>query len=329
LLNIFSFIDKLYSQVYECQAISYTGLDINYFNTMSKTLPPFKYLIAFDAAARLGSFSKASEELSLTQSAISQQLLKLEELLGQSLFFRNGKGVKLTAAGELLYETVREALSRLSSGLGRIEPYKNSDSVLIACPPDFAQGWLMPRLGQLKAIYPAIEVWIMAEKEVREIDRIDVDLVISRRPIHTADVECMGFLEDCSIAICGVQISQRISHMPYPKLLEKAPVLLLESEPAWGGRLSSAEFKGLQLVRGATLEDSRMLLEAVIQGLGIGFISNVLASQAIKDGKVKVLTQVPTRSLPRLWIMRSRLAPRTPIANQVFNWMLEKAKSNT
>ena len=53
---------------------------------MSKPLPPFKYLIAFDAAARLGSFSKASEELSLTQSAISQQLLKLEELLGQSLF---------------------------------------------------------------------------------------------------------------------------------------------------------------------------------------------------------------------------------------------------
>lgn len=292
---------------------------------MSKSLPPFKYLVAFDAAARLGSFSRASEELSLTQSAISQQLLKLEEILGQSLFFRNGKGVKLTAAGELLYETVRETLSRLSSGLGRIEPYKTSDSVLIACPPDFAQGWLMPRLAQLRSIYPAIEVWIMTEKEVREIDRIDVDLVISRRPIHTADVECTALLEDRSVAICGMQIAQRISHMPYPKLLEKAPVLLLEGEPAWGGKLSSDELKDLQLVRGATIDDSRMLLEAVIQGLGIGFLSDVLASQAIKDGKVKVLTQVPARSLPRLWMMRSRLAPRTPMANLVFNWMLEKA----
>lgn len=294
---------------------------------MSKTPPPFKYLIAFDAAARLGSFSKASEELSLTQSAISQQLLKLEELLGQSLFFRHGKGVKLTAAGELLYETVREALSRLSSGLGRLEPYKNRDSVLIACPPDFAQGWLIPRLGQLKAIYPAIEVWIMTEKDIREIDRIDVDLIISRRPIHTSDVECVGLLEDCSIAVCGVQIAQRISHIPYPKLLEKAPILLLEAEPAWGGRLSGDEIKGLQLVRGATLEDSRILLEAVIQGLGMGFLSNILASQAIKDGKVKVLTQVPTKSLPRLWVMRSRLAARTPMANHVFNWVLEKTKS--
>lgn len=293
---------------------------------MSKTLPPFKYLVAFDAAARLGSFSKASEELSLTQSAISQQLLKLEELLGQSLFFRNGKGVTLTAAGELLYETVRETLSRLSTGLDRIEPYKSSDSVLIACPPDFAQGWLIARLGKLKLQYPAIEIWIMTEKEVREIDRIDVDLIISRRPIHTADVECVALLEDSSIAICGVQIAQRISRLPYPQVLEKAPILFLESEPTWGGRLSRDELKNLQLTRGATIEDSRILLEAVIHELGIGFVSSILASQAVKEGKVKVLTQVPTRSLPRLWLVRSRLAPRTPVANDVFNWLLMQSK---
>lgn len=294
---------------------------------MSQALPPFKYLIAFDAAARLGSFSKASEELSLTQSAISQQLLKLEEILGQSLFFRHGKGVKLTAAGELLYETVRDTLSQLSTGLGRLAPYKNSDSVLIACPPDFAQGWLMPRLAQLKNIYPAIEVWVMTDKDIREIDRIDVDLIISRRPIHTADVECIGLLEDSAIAVCAMQIAQRIGHMPYPKLLEKAPILLLENEPAWGGKLSSDEIKELQLIRGATFEDSRILLEAVVQGLGIGYLSNILANQAIKDGKVKVLTQVPMKSLPRLWMMRSRLLARTPMANQVFNWLLETTKS--
>ncbi len=320
---------RLYWQFYIRNAISYTSLDINYINTMSKPLPPFKHLVTFDAAARLGSFSKASEELSLTQSAISQQLLKLEELLGQSLFFRNGKGVTLTAAGELLYETVHETLSRLSTGIGRIEPYKNSDSVLIACPPDFAQGWLMPRLGKLKLMYPAIEVWIMTEKEVREIDRIDVDLIISRRPIHTDDVECATLLEDSSIAICGVQTAQRISRLPYPKLLEKAPILLLESEPAWGGRLSSDELNNLQLTRGATIEDSRILLEAVIYELGIGFISSALANQAVKEGKVKVLTQIPTKSLPRLWLMRSRLAPRTPVANEVFNWLLNKADRNS
>jgi len=294
---------------------------------MRTSLPPFKYLIAFEAAARLGSFSKASEELSLTQSAISQQLLKLEELLGQNLFFRNGKGVTLTAAGELLYETVGETLSRLSAGIGRIEPYKSRDSVLIACPPDFAHGWLMPRLGnlksKLKSIYPDIEVWLMTEKEVREIDRIDVDLIISRRPIHTADVECVALLEDAAIGICGKKTAQHIRHFNYPKVLEKAPLLLLESEPAWGGRLAEDALKSLQLTRGATIEDSRILLEAVIQELGIGFVSNVLARQALKDEKVEALTQIPTKPLPRLWLMRSKLRPRTSVVNDVFNWLLD------
>jgi len=296
---------------------------------MHKSLPPFKYLVAFEAAARLGSFSKASEELSLTQSAISQQLLKLEELLGQNLFFRNGKGVTLTAAGELLYETVSESLTRLSAGIGRIEPYKSRDSVLIACPPDFAHGWLTPRLGKLKStlkdMYPELEVWLMTEKELREIDRIDVDLIISRRPIHTADVECVALLEDMAMGICGAQTAARIRHVAYPKLLEKAPLLFLESEPAWGGRLAEDALKSLQLTRGATIEDSRILLEAVIQELGIGFVSNVLARQALKDGRVEVLTQIPTKPLLRLWLMRSKLRPRTPVANDVFNWLLNTA----
>lgn len=292
---------------------------------MSKQLPPFKYLVTFDAAARLSSFSKASEELSLTQSAISQQLLKLEELLGQSLFIRNGKGVTLTAAGELLHETVRDTLSRLAAGIGRIEPYKSSDSVLIACPPDFAHGWLMPRLGKLKQLFPVIEVWVMTEKEMREIDRVDVDLIISRRPIHTADIECIALLEDRLVGICGVKMAAHISQLPYPKLLEKAPILFLESEPTWGGRLTNDELNKLKLMRGATIEDSRILLDAVIHELGVGFVSSILASQAIKEGKVKELAQIPTKSLPRLWLMRSHLSPRTPVANEVFKWLLNQS----
>ena len=306
-------------------AISYALIDIIFFNSMNKPLPPFKSLVAFDAAARLGSFSKAAEELSLTQSAVSQQLLKLEELLGQSLFFRKGKGVGLTGAGELLFETVRETLSRLSAGLDRIEPYKSKESVLIACPADFAQGWLNPRLEALKRHLPKIEVWIITKNEVREIDRIDVDLIISRRPIHTADVECIALAEDNAIGICGPLTAQRIGHTAYPKVLEKAPILLLESEPAWGGRLSDAALQPLKISRGATFDDSRLLLDAVTRELGIGFFSQTLAAQALHEGKVTMLTQIPKLSLARYWLMRTRLAPRTDYANQAFSWLRDEA----
>jgi LysR family glycine cleavage system transcriptional activator len=291
-------------------------------------MPPFRSLVAFDAAARLGSFSRAAEELSLTQSAISQQLLKLEELLGQSLFFRRGKGVALTAAGELLHETVRETLARLAAGLDRIEPYKSRDSVLVACPPDVAQGWLLPRMPHLRRQLPGVEFWLITERSVREIDRIDVDLVISRRPIHTADVECTPLLEDYAIAICGAALWPDLRRAPYPKILEQAPVLLLEAEPAWAGRLAGSELQGTRVVRSATMDDSRLLLEAVARNLGIGYISHALAQHALHRGEVHMLPQVPTQSRPRLWLMRTRLAPRTAFANQAFRSLLAAAKDD-
>lgn len=296
---------------------------------MHQKLPPFKYLMTFDAAARLESFSKAAEELSLTQSAISQQLLKLEEWVGQPLFFRHGKGVALTAAGQLLHGTVKEALEKLAAGLMRVEPYKNKDSVIIACPPDFAHGWLLPNLRLLKATYPTIEVWIVTEKEVREIDRIDVDLVISKRPIYHADVECVALFEDATIAICGTQTAQLIQHLSYPEVLENTPILLLENAPAWHNKLSGNEFKALQIIRGATVDDSRLLLEAVIRGLGIGFVSRALAFQALKDGQVRQLTQVPIQTDARLWLMQSKLEPRTPFSNIAFDWMKALADTPT
>jgi LysR family glycine cleavage system transcriptional activator len=294
---------------------------------MSKALPPFKSLVAFDAAARLGSFSRAAEELSLTQSAVSQQLLKLEELVGQSLFFRKGRGVGLTAAGELLHETVRETLARLSAGLDRIEPYKSRESLLLACPPDFAQGWLMPRVDALRKEHPGIEVWFITERAVREIDRIDVDLVISRRPIHTADVECAPLLEDYAVALCGARTAQSIVAIPYPKVLASAPLLMLESEPQWGERLSAPALKKIRITRGATLDETRLLLEATIREQGISFMSHAVAAQAIAEKRVVMLPQVPTVSRQRYWLMRTRLTPRTPFANLAFQWLLNASRS--
>jgi LysR family glycine cleavage system transcriptional activator len=305
-------------------AISYAALAIKLINIMTAPIPPFKSLVTFDAAARMGSFSKAADELSLTQSAVSQQILKLEELLGQSLFFRQGKGVALTAAGELLHETVREMLLRLSAGLDRIEPYKNKDSMLIVCPADFAQGWLIPRLEKLRSVLPKTEVWVITQREVREIDRIDVDLVISRRPIHTEDVECSALLEDYSVAVCGPQLHLHLAKFAYPAVLTAAPLLFLESEPEWGGKLSAPGLKKLPLRRAATMDDSRLLLDACAREQGIAYVSHILATQHILEKNVLPLNQIPRVSRQRLWLMRTRLAPRSMYANDAFQWLLSE-----
>ena len=282
--------------------------------------PPFSGLVAFEATARLGSMSAAADELDLTQSAISQRVLKLEAHVGQRLFIRQGHGVRLTGAGELLMETATDTLQRLRAGFDRIEPYRNKESLLLACPSDFAHGWLMPRLEALRAAHGGLEVWLMSEHDITTIDRIDVDLIVSRRPLQGPDIECVPLLEDRAIAVCGARLADKLRGVAFPKVLDKAPLLLLESAPEWGGVMPPVAAKSPRR-RAATIQDERLLLDAAQRGCGIAYLSQVLAADALATGRCVHLAQVPATARAPLWAMRSRLTPRTAMANRVFDWL--------
>ena len=285
---------------------------------------PFNGLVAFEATARLGSMSAAADELDLTQSAVSQRVLKLEAHVGQRLFIRQGHGVRLTGAGELLMETATDTLQRLRAGLARIEPYRNKQSLLLACPPDFAHGWLLPRLEALRAAHGGLEVWLMGEHDITAIDRIDVDLVVSRRPLQSPDIDCERLLDDRAIAVCGARLADKLASASFAKLLDKAPLLLLEGAPEWGGVLPAAGPRATRR-RAATIQDERLLLDAVERGAGVAYLSQVLAADALASGRCVHLPQVPATARPPLWLMRSRLTPRTPAANRVFDWLKAQA----
>ena len=293
---------------------------MKFSDTSSPHELPFAGLVAFEATARLGSMSAAADELDLTQSAISQRVLKLEAHVGQRLFVRQGHGVRLTGAGELLMETATDTLQRLRAGLARIEPYRNKQSLLLACPFDFAHGWLMPRLEALRAAHGGLEVWVMSEHDITAIDRIDVDLVVSRRPLQGADIECMPLLQDRAVAVCAAALADKLQGVAFPKVLDKASLLFLESAPEWGGVVPPATGKSVRR-RAATIQDERLLLDAAERGAGIAVVSQVLAADALASGRCVQLAQVPASARPPLWVMRSRLTPRTPMADRVFDWL--------
>lgn len=293
---------------------------MNIPDTSARNEPPFSGLVAFEAAARLGSMSAAADELDLTQSAVSQRVLKLEAHVGQRLFIRQGHGVRLTGAGKLLMETATDTLQRLRAGFARIEPYRNKQSLLLACPSDFAHGWLLPRLEALRAAHAGLEVWLMSERDVAAIDRIDVDLVVSRRPLQGPDIEGALLLEDRAVAVCSPGLAGRLAGLAFPRVLDKAPLLFLESAPEWGGALPAAGPKSRR-TRAATMEDERLLLDAAERGAGIAYVSRVLAADALATGRCVQLAQVPATPLPPLWAMRSRLTPRTTLADRAFEWL--------
>ncbi|HJV00137.1 MAG TPA: LysR substrate-binding domain-containing protein, partial [Burkholderiaceae bacterium] len=276
---------------------------------MQKRLPPLQSLLAFDATARLGSFTKAAQELALTQSAISHQIQHLEQWVGQALFSRLGRGVKLTSAGELFSQTVSSALSTLRDGRERIEPYRNPDSVLLACSAEFAAGWLMPRLRQLRARYPRLEVWLITQDELREIDRIDVDLIISTQDLSGGELRSVPLLDDHALAVCGADSAPRLQPLPFPDVLAAAPLIIDEHYPEWAPWLAA---HGVASARAITIDAARLRLDAAQEEIGIAMVSRLHADAALRRGLVHALPQVPTVPLPHLWLTRSTLAPRTP-----------------
>ena len=129
---------------------------------MPRQLPPLNALRAFEAAARSESFTRAAEELCVTQGAVSHQVKALEATLGIKLFNRERQRLTITDAGREYLGVVRDALDRIAAGTERVLQRQNSGVLTVSTSPDFAAKWLVHRLGRFAEHHPAIDLRISA-----------------------------------------------------------------------------------------------------------------------------------------------------------------------
>ena len=155
---------------------------------MLKHWPPLNALRGFEAAARLGSFHKAAEELHLTQSAISQQIRSLENFVEQPLFYRSGRKVALTDAGADLLSTTQSMLQQLAVGIRRLDQYRKPNQLVVNTTPAFARHWLVPRLADFHAHHPQIDLWLLTTDETPDMASQTIDIAV--RDDLTAQAEC-------------------------------------------------------------------------------------------------------------------------------------------
>src|SRR5262245_55642719 len=123
-----------------------------------RDLPPLELLLAFEAAARHLSFTRAGEELSLTQSAVSRQIHALEERLGTKLFERRTRALLLTEGGQRYAEAVEEVLGQLEDATRRLRGSAAARTVTVTTTPGFASLWLIPRLNGYLETHRGVDV---------------------------------------------------------------------------------------------------------------------------------------------------------------------------
>jgi LysR family transcriptional regulator, glycine cleavage system transcriptional activator len=284
-------------------------------------LPSLKLLIGFEAAARFGNYSRAADELCVSQSAVSHQIAQLERHVGQELFRRKGRGVELTVTGRLLFESVTQAFEVIRGGLDRIATYLDPDLVTIVCPAPIAHGWLQPRLDALTQRFPALQPVISIDETARYVDEMDVDIAITREPLRQDGLREVALLEDKLCVVATPQRAQDWGTAVFP-----AGLLCLESDMTsqLAGPYLRQHFSELHKV--AIYDDARLLLDAARRGRGIALLSQLLAHEALASGALVRLPDFAQLEAGTLWMSGVAGEPRSPLVREVFDALVQMAQ---
>src|SRR5262245_28193044 len=146
--------------------------------SMLRRLPPLNALKAFEAAARHESFTRAAEELCVTQGAVSHQVKALEATLGIKLFNRERQRLIITEAGREYLAVLRDAFDRIAVGTERLVQRQNAGVLTVSTSPDFAAKWLVHRLGRFAEAHPSIDLRVSATLHHVDFAREDIDLAV-------------------------------------------------------------------------------------------------------------------------------------------------------
>ncbi|OHV84801.1 LysR family transcriptional regulator [Rhizobium sp. LCM 4573] len=254
-------------------------------NLSRKLLPSTAALAAFDSVARLGSFSAAAEELSLTQGAISRQVSSLEEQLGILLFERSSRGVGLTAAGASYAKSIAGALSQIRSASLQVMTKRHSDQLNLAILPTFGTRWLMPRIPHFVASHPEVTLNFATRIGIFDFDREGIDMAIHVGQPDWPGAECTYLMEEM---VAPVASPAFLAEHPIrrPEDIQRLPLLHMASRPgAWDHWFQSLGISGASS-QGMRFEQFSNVAQACIAGLGVALMPLFLIDSELASGQL-------------------------------------------
>jgi len=253
-----------------------------------RNLPPPVWLRSCDAAARLGGFAAAADELALTPAAVSQQSRSWEALVGDRLFHRLPRGVRLTDVGEAYLPAVRRAFDDLSAATTGVFGLSVRDTLVVRAPPSFSALCLAPALAAFRAEHPSVPVRLCTSIWARTAveDRIHVDIRYGEMPFRDPDAAQLTASE--SLLVCPPRPKTtpgaQASWSPEQALNDPA-IHIMGCEGLWD---AFSRQTGMPPVAfdGLSADSSLVALEMVASGLGAALVARDLAAQHVARGQV-------------------------------------------
>ena len=253
---------------------------------MPRRLPPLNALRSFEAAARLGGFSLAADELHVTHGAASRAIRHLEDELGLKLFMRATRKVTLTPAGETYAIAIRDALDRLAAATLSITQDQSTGVLTISTMDSFAAKWLVPRLFRFRQAHPDIDVRLGTSDKLADFVTDGIDVAIrfgrGRYPGLTAEM----LLQENVFPVCSPRLLEGAHALREPADLRHHTLIHDDAEINWEIWLRTAGVEGVDARRGPIYMTSANAIQAAILGEGVALGRSALVADDLAAGRL-------------------------------------------
>lgn len=287
---------------------------------MSFNLPPLPWLRAFESAARLGNFTLAAAELSLTPAAVSHQIRSLEGRLGYTLFRRRKQGLELTRSGQAYLPAVRRAFEDLSDATTEVFGRNRRSSLRLRCLQSFAQLFIIPRLPRFRAAQPAVRLQLHTAPWSGTLDTEQLDLDIRYGDGAWQDGAVELLMGDDIVPVVAPDLAAQVSDIAD---LAAAPLMEIDGVTDTWTRFFTRLGHATELPPPVlTVDQSIVALEMALQGAGHCLVFRSFAAPYLAEGRLVPSLPLAYRSDQGIHLVRahSRQA-RAPDLEAFLSWL--------
>ncbi len=293
---------------------------------MRRRLPPLNTLRVFESGARRLSFTRAAEELHVTQAAVSHQIKALEDWLGTPLFLRLNRGLKLTPAAERYLRDVTAALDLISTATSQLMRPDDRRILSVATEDSFAATWLLPRLKSFRRLFPDIDLRILSvDREVDVFERGDVDLEIRYGDGNWPELSATKLMDEEIFPVCSPGIAAGPPRLATPQDLKHQTLLHDTMVTDWNAWLDAAEIMDIDGERGPGFNHSNHVIQAAIDGQGVALGRSVLIADALARGDLVRPFTISIASAYSYYLVCTEPLTDDPVVAAFSGWITAQA----
>lgn len=293
-------------------------------------LPSLRALRVFEVVGRLGSFTKAAEELCVTQSAVSRQILALESELGCQLFLREPSGVRIAEVARSYHRNVSASIRDISASTDELRlKIAGMNVIRLTTLPTLAAHWLVPHIARFKQEHPTVAVDILSSNELFDFSEGRMDVGIRLGLGSWSGLRSIKLFDEHMITVCAPSLAGSIESA-LPDALENIPLLHTTTRPkAWTDWLQSNKFRTwTSRTQLFGYQDFFITIQAAILGQGIAVVPAFLVEQELSSGRLVDPFELPARSEESYFFVTRKDRATDGWAERLLQWLLRNAVPN-